>query len=209
MIDNIIGKKIDMLTINKMVYKKNYIYYYECKCDCGNVTIKSKTYLTRKMKGLKNCGCLYLYNGANVSKDRLYRVYSHMLQRCHYIYNDRHKKYYQDKGIKVCDEWRNNFFKFKEWALVNGYDYNAPQGKCTIDRINPNGDYEPNNCRWITKSENSGRVAKKKGVFCVNDEQKQEIKMKRKNGYKMKELSKEYKISIPTIRKILKGDRSE
>ena len=132
-----------------------------------------------------------------------------MLQRCHYNYKDRHKKYYQDKGIKVCDEWRNDFLKFKEWALANGYDYNAPQGQCTIDRINPDGDYDPNNCRWITKSENSGRVAKKKGVFCVSETQKLEIINKRKNGLKMQELSIEYKVSIPTIRRVIKEVQGE
>ena len=60
-------------------------------------------------------------------------------------------------AIKVCDEWRNNYLIFEKWALENGY-----QKGLTIDRINPDDDYKPSNCRWITRSENSKRVIHKK-----------------------------------------------
>ena len=155
--NNIVGTKRGMLEILSIKDRVGNDYLYECKCDCGNTCIKRGTYLARKSKAVKNCGCLYFYNVNKVSKKPLYRVYRHMLQRCHLKYNDRHSKYYQDNGIKVCDEWRNNYLIFEKWALENGYKKGL-----TIDRINPDEDYKPSNCRWITRSENSQRVIHKK-----------------------------------------------
>ena len=79
---------------------------------------------------------------------RISRVYWNMKTRC---YNPSSNKYhaYGARGIKVCDEWKNSFKKFKEWALSNGYGDNL-----TIDRIDNNGNYEPSNCRWVTQKQN-------------------------------------------------------
>lgn len=103
------------------------------------------------------------------SYDRLYRLFHCIKRRC---YDKKHKgyKYYGGKGIKVCDEWLNDFEKFKIWALSKGYDYNAPKGQCTIDRINPNGNYEPSNCRFITLKENDSRVIRQAKKYTYNGE---------------------------------------
>ncbi len=91
---------------------------------------------------------------ASISKTRLYKILIGMRTRCANP-NDSHYRYYGGKGIKVCDAWsgENGVSNFCEWALQNGYADNL-----TIDRINPEGNYEPDNCRWITASENAKRI---------------------------------------------------
>ncbi|ULF48725.1 hypothetical protein [Bacillus phage BillyBob] len=83
---------------------------------------------------------------------RLYTIYRNMKQRCH---NPKHTSYetYGAKGIEVCLEWRNSPTVFMEWALANGYN-----DELTIDRVDSTKGYAPDNCRWITLSENSRRA---------------------------------------------------
>lgn len=90
-----------------------------------------------------------------LKRARLKSIYYAMKQRC-YNSNCCNYRYYGKKGITICDEW-NNSKNFINWALQNGYKNNL-----TIDRINSNSNYEPDNCRWITRSENSKRAAHNK-----------------------------------------------
>lgn len=81
------------------------------------------------------------------TKTRLYHIWRSMCQRCEY---QRHERYadYGGRGITVCREWRDSFSVFRGWALANGY-----RDDLTIDRIEANGNYEPGNCRWVTRAD--------------------------------------------------------
>lgn len=85
---------------------------------------------------------------------RLYKVWINMKQRC---YNPKNDNYYLygARGITICEEWKNDFNAFEDWALKNGYDENAPRCQCTIDRVDNNKGYAPENCKWVTIGENA------------------------------------------------------
>lgn len=83
-----------------------------------------------------------------VSTERLYHVWASMKQRCSNPNNNSYKNY-GGKGVTVCKEWASDYMIFRDWALLTGYDKSAPRGRCTLDRIDPYGDYEPKNCRWV------------------------------------------------------------
>lgn len=127
-----------------------------CRCDCGNEIVVDGRNLT--MGGTQSCGCLKLERTSEChrthgkSKERLYKVWKGMRRRCYGV-NEPAYANYGGRGISICDEWRNDYTKFREWALENGYDPDAQYGKCTIDRIDVNGNYEPSNCRFITLGE--------------------------------------------------------
>ena len=88
------------------------------------------------------------------SKTRLYQIWLDIKQRCR---NPKQKvyKWYGAKGIDICEEWANDYLIFEKWSLENGY-----KEKLTIDRINNLGNYEPNNCRWITVKEQHRNTSK-------------------------------------------------
>lgn len=82
-------------------------------------------------------------NNKNGTRTRLYVIWCHMIERCENKHSERYP-YYGGRGIQVCEEWKD-FVVFRDWALANGYSPSL-----TIDRINNDGDYEPNNCKWST-----------------------------------------------------------
>lgn len=147
------GKKFGRLTVIKQAGKKNNKITWLCKCDCGNEKIVKGIDLKRQH--VKSCGCLKkeLVPKSKIHGKRftrLYAVWNSMKQRCGNPKNKGYKNY-GGKGIKVCGKWANSFVEFYNWAIENGYNENLSGNDCTIDRININGDYEPNNCRWVDK----------------------------------------------------------
>ena len=126
---------------------------WHCLCDCGNTTIVHGTHLKRG--ATKSCGCLgkakriILGTTHNGSKDKLYRVWNSMRDRCYRITDPSYKRY-GGRGIRVSEKWKISFSDFRDWATGNGYEEGL-----TIDRINNDGNYEAENCRWISKVEQS------------------------------------------------------
>lgn len=126
-------------------------HVYECLCDCGNICYVVAERLTGGYK--TSCGCVAKQNRRKTlgvpgcSYSRLDRIWRGMKFRCDKgdKYCDKH---YVERNIKVCNEWRNSFDVFKEWAMMNGYN-----DTLTLDRIDNYGDYCPDNCRWVTMAE--------------------------------------------------------
>ena len=131
--------------------------YWLFQCDCGKQ--KEMRITTVKAGVAKSCGCYHadrVYRHGLVC-EKLYRVWIGMRERCRNIKSPNFK-HYGCRGIKVCDEW-NDYLPFRQWALANGYSDNL-----TIDRIENDGNYEPENCQWLTRSENTRKeMANRRG----------------------------------------------
>ena len=136
---------------------KNNRVVWNCKCDCGNEVWVDTHSLTTG--NTKSCGCQKYGKRAthgdagNQKQSRLYRIWAGMKSRCN---NPSHigYVYYGKKGIKVCEEW-SDYEPFKYWAMQNGYADNL-----TIDRIDNQKDYCPENCRWVTYKVQSNNTAR-------------------------------------------------
>ena len=145
---DITGKRYGKLIAIKRVGSIGNTSLWLCQCDCGKSHTVRLSNLTSG--NTKSCGCLkneqLLTSGS--AYEKLYKSWLRMKQRC-FDKNTKDYKNYGGRGITVCDEWIHDYENFRNWAYSNGYDDTLSGLKCSLDRIDVNGNYEPNNCRWV------------------------------------------------------------
>jgi hypothetical protein len=144
---DLVGSKFGTITVLSFSIREKRKYYWNCKCECGKL-IKLRSDC---LKHIKSCGCKKGWHAIKhgLSKNPLYGVIKGIRHRCRNK-KDSHYTNYGKIGIDVCDEWFNNTNSFITWAENNGY-----MKGLQIDRINNNGNYEPNNCRFVTPRVNT------------------------------------------------------
>lgn len=127
---------------------------WECRCDCGRIT--TVTGYALRQGTTVSCGCKTRKHGY-ANKERLYQTWKNMRRRC---YDPNNKRYaqYGGRGIRICSEW-DDYAAFRSWAIANGYS-----DELTIDRVDVDGNYCPENCRWATPKEQANNVTRNRVI---------------------------------------------
>ena len=170
---NLIGQTFGRLTViaegkTRESNNKRKQYYWLCQCSCGSQPkeINQNSLLSGE---IISCGCYHSEHNHEygfkhgMSHTRIYTIWSGMIQRC---CNPNAKNYprYGGRGVTVCEEWKE-FKKFYEWSKISGYSDNL-----TIERLDNNGNYCPENCTWITKQKQM-RNTRRNHYIKYNDEE--------------------------------------
>lgn len=152
--EDLIGQRFGRwLVVGRAGSSKTRHALWQCKCDCGKETVVLGTNL--KSGKSVSCGCWRVEKSiSRCTKHNgyytiTYKTWANMIQRCTNP-NTTHYKDYGGRGIKVCEEWKNDFQSFS--AYVSSMPHFGEEGR-SLDRINNDGNYEPGNVRWATKSE--------------------------------------------------------
>lgn len=201
---NLVGYRFGRLVVEKDMGVKSLSAHSNrsrvvlCRCDCGN---EKEIYVHLLLKGnTRSCGCLRKDIGTTRNYDghtlkgspdaRLYRIWALMKERC----TDEHYHHYSDyggRGIKVCPEWMN-WRPFAEWAHANGYRDNL-----TIERIDVNDDYYPENCTWIPKSEQP-KNTRKTMLITYQGEQLPAVEWAKKTGIPYETIRRRFQLGLKT-----------
>ena len=177
--------------------------FWMCLCKCGNYRDFSTGHVNIEFQ--ISCGChprrsRLLVGGG--SSHPLYNAWRNIKNRC-FNKNNPDYKYYGGKGLSICDEWRNSFINFYDWAMSVGWERGF-----AIDRINNDQGYLPSNCRFITKSENSKKAnadnpglnfGSSSHLSKLNEQKVSEIKIMLNVGIRLKEIALLYNVTLPTI----------
>ena len=200
---DITGNRYGRLVVIKRSYTdKDKFVRWECKCDCGN-TYYGRSY-ELKNGIVKSCGCLEIENRQHIGKEihglsqlPIYKVWKSMKARC---YRETDKRYsrYGGRGISVCNEWLHSPEAFIEWANKNGYSKGL-----SLDRIDNNSNYSPENCRFVSTAINNRNSSNVK----LHDMEILKIKELYANGWKQIDIAERFCISQQTVSKIV-NDKS-
>ena len=145
------GQRFYSLTVVRRTGSRWVHSLWLCRCDCGKYCERTAAQL--KLNEHTSCGCktkeaqIVCNQTHGQYGTRLHRIWKDMKSRC-YNPNATSFKNYGAKGVTICKEWKDSFGVFRDWALTHGYHEDL-----TIDRIDPCGNYAPNNCRWATYQE--------------------------------------------------------
>jgi hypothetical protein len=168
------GQKYGKLIVLGYSHTKYEKCFWKCRCECGNETIVCGRYL--RTGHTKSCGCQRRNRKPihGMAGTRIYGIWRSMKVRTNPNNSAKHP-YYSGRGIGLFDEWKD-FTAFYEWAMANGYRDNL-----SIDRIDVNGNYEPENCRWATLLE-QGRNKRNNHLVLVNGEKITVSELSEKSG---------------------------